>query len=66
MLVALRQKILALPDNLCRRILDLSDPAQARRILRESMLNLLTELQDLPNQITDPNWLQKVEAGEKE
>ena len=25
------------------------------------MLSLLNELQDLPSQIADPNWLQKIE-----
>jgi hypothetical protein len=61
LLVSLRQKILGVPDQLCRRIVNLSDPAQARRILRKSMLSLLNELQDLPSQIAVPNWLQKIE-----
>ncbi len=61
LLVSLRQKILGVPDQLCRRIVNLSDPAQARRILRKSMLSLLNELQDLPSQIADPNWLQTIE-----
>jgi hypothetical protein len=61
LLVSLRQTILGVPDQLCRRIVNLSDPAQARRILRESMLSLLNELQDLPSPIADPNWLQKID-----
>jgi hypothetical protein len=61
LLVALRQKILALPDNLCRRIVNIPDSAQARRILRESMISLLNELKDLPQAVTDPNWLKKLE-----
>ena len=61
LLVSLRQTILGVPDQLCSRIVNLSDPAQARRILRKSMRSLLNELQDLPSQIADPNWLQKIE-----
>ena len=48
LLVSLRQKSLAVPDNLGRKLVNIPDPAQARHILRESMLNLLNELQDLP------------------
>lgn len=36
LLISLRQKILAVPDNLCRRIVNISDPPQAKRILREA------------------------------
>jgi hypothetical protein len=64
LLVSVRQRILAVPDNLCRRILNLSDPAQARRILKEAMLSLLSELKDLPQAVTDSDWLRTLEADE--
>jgi hypothetical protein len=60
LLLSLRQRILAVPDQICRRILNLSDPAQARSILREAMISLLSELKDLPQAVTDPNWLKKL------
>ena len=61
--VALRQKILAVPDTLSRKLVNVADPAQARRILRQSMLNLLNELQDLPSKVVDPDWLEVVEGN---
>jgi hypothetical protein len=64
LLVSLRQRMLAVPDNLCRRIVNIPDPAQARRILKEAMLSLLSELRDLPQAVTDPNWLETLEADE--
>ena len=66
LLVSLRQRILAVPDNLCRKLVNIPDPAKTRAMLRESMLALLGELADLPAKVVDPNWLQKIEAGEKE
>ena len=33
-------------------------------ILREAMLSLLSELKDLPQAVTDPNWLKKLEADD--
>ena len=64
LLVALRQKILAVPDTLSRKLVNIPDPAQVRRILREAMLNLLNELQDLPSKVTDQHWLRTLEAEE--
>jgi hypothetical protein len=29
-------------------------------------ISVLNELKDLPSQISDPNWLQKIEARDKE
>jgi hypothetical protein len=64
LLVSLRQRMLAVPDNPCRRIVNIPDPAQARRILKEAMLSLLSELRDLPQAVTDPNWPETLEADE--
>lgn len=62
LLVSLRQKILGVPDNLCRKLVNIPDPAKAKAILRESMLTLLGELQDLPAKVVDPHWLKSLEA----
>ena len=41
----------------CRRLLGLNDAAQVQRILREMAFSLLNEIKDLPEKVTDPNWL---------
>jgi hypothetical protein len=61
LLVALRERILAVPQAYARRIVNISDPAKAKRILKEAMLSLLGELKDLPWKVVDPHWLDKVE-----
>jgi hypothetical protein len=57
LLVAVRQKILSVPQTHARRILNLSDYGKAREVLKAIMTGLLCELQDLPDKVTDPNWL---------
>jgi hypothetical protein len=64
LLVSSRQRILGVPDNLCRKMVNVPDASKARSILREAMHALLNELQDLPSKVTDPNWLQSLEADE--
>jgi hypothetical protein len=64
LLISLRQRILAVPDNLCRKMVNVADATQARRILREAMLSFLNELKDLPQAVTDPNWLKTLEADD--
>jgi inorganic pyrophosphatase len=63
-LISLRQKILAVPDNLCRKLTNIPDSAKARRILKETMISLLSELKNLPSAVTDTHWLKKLEADE--
>ena len=62
LLVALRQKILAVPHAYARRILGLKDAAEAIVILRQAMVELLNEIKDLPDKVTDPNWLDILEG----
>ena len=64
LLVSLRQKMLLAPNAYCRRILNLADPAQAKRILEEMMISMLNELKDLPVKVVDPNWLESLENKE--
>ena len=62
LLVVLRQRILAVPHAYARRILNITDPRQAKEILREAMVGLLDTIKDLPNAATDPNWLDTLEG----
>jgi hypothetical protein len=67
LLVAFRQKIMQVPQTHARRILNLSDYGKAREVLEAIMTGLLSELQDLPEKVTDPGWLKELEAdGSKE
>ena len=54
LLVALRQKIMQVPQAHARRILGLSDYGKGREVLKAIMTGLLSELQDLPEKVTDP------------
>jgi hypothetical protein len=63
-MVALRQRILNVPNTLQRRMLNRTDPRQVHRILREKMLRLLKDLKDLPQKVVDPDWLERVEEAD--
>ncbi len=66
--VALLQKILAIPHSHCRRLLNISDPKEMNRLLKQMSLSMLEELRHLSERVTDPNWLatlEKDEAGGK-
>ena len=64
LLIALRQKILTIPQTYARKILNIQDAQQASKILKEMAIQLLKEIQHLPQQITDPHWLEKLEDGD--
>jgi hypothetical protein len=64
LLVALRQRILTIPQAYARRILGLTDAAQASKILKEMSIAVLNDIMNLPQQVTDPNWLETLEAQE--
>jgi hypothetical protein len=64
LLISLRQRILAVPGNLCRKVVGIFDVAQAKKILRQAMLSLLNDLRNLPQKVTDPNWLRTLEKEE--
>jgi hypothetical protein len=61
LVVALRQRILSLPQH-ARNFLGLTDAAQASKILRELAISILNEIKDLPTKVTDPNWLETLET----
>jgi hypothetical protein len=50
----LSQRILAVPQAYAGRILGLTDAHEASQILRQAMIELLDELKDLPDRVTDP------------
>jgi hypothetical protein len=64
LLVALRQRILNIPQSYARKLLGLEDVGQVMRVLREMSISILNEIQYLPQQVTDPNWLETLEAQE--
>ncbi len=60
LLVALRQRILAIPLH-ARKFIGLKDAAEASRVLREMAVSVLNELKDFPARVTNPNWLDELE-----
>ena len=65
LLVAMRQKIMGMPQTYARRILKLTDVNQAHKILKELAVSLLNELRDLPQKVVDPHWLRELEKDGK-
>ena len=61
LLVSLRQRLMQIPRTHARRILNLSDYGQARKVLDAIMTGLLNELQDFPSKVTDPTWLEEID-----
>lgn len=62
--VALRQKILSTPQTYCRRLLGISDAKVMNAKLKEMSLSMLEELRNLPERVTDPNWLDTLEKDD--
>jgi hypothetical protein len=61
LMVAMRQKILAIPHAWSRRLTRINDAAEAFKILHEMAISILNEIKDLPAKVTDPRWLQSLE-----
>jgi hypothetical protein len=61
----MRQRILTLPQH-ARKFLGLSDAAQASKILRALAISIHEEIAHLPEQVTDPNWLEALEREDAE
>ena len=61
LLIAMRQKILNLPQTYCRRMVGLKDASDAKKMLQEMAISVLNDLKDLPSAVTDPNWLETLE-----
>jgi hypothetical protein len=56
LLIAMRQRTLAIPQALCDRLAAVGDPDAVRAILDEAMRGLLTEVADLPNCVDPAEW----------
>jgi hypothetical protein len=61
LVIAMRQKILNIPQTYARRILSLTEASQASRILKKMSITVLNDIRNLPEQVTDPNWLDTLE-----
>jgi hypothetical protein len=64
LMVNLRQKILNIPSTYARKLTGIDDIIKVQDTLREMSLHMLNELKDLPNTVTDPDWLLKQEKRE--
>jgi hypothetical protein len=64
LLVALRQKIMAIPSTYARKFLHKDDLKEIHNILQTMSIHLLNDIKSLPMQVTDPNWLATLEEEE--
>jgi hypothetical protein len=62
----MRQKILGIPQTYSRRLLNISDRKEMAVRLKEMSFSVLNEIKHLPERVTDPNWLDKLENGDGE
>jgi hypothetical protein len=53
---------LNIPQTYARRILGLTEASQAAKILKEMSIAVLNDIMNLPQQVTDPNWLETLEG----
>jgi hypothetical protein len=65
LLAAMEQTIMDLPLTYARRILGLTDVAQAHKVLKELTISMLNELKDLPSKVADSNWLAELEEKDE-
>ena len=66
LLLAMRARMLAVPQAYAGRLVNLTDPHEVAQILRQAMIECLDELKDLPARVTDASWIERVaeeEAG---
>jgi hypothetical protein len=61
LLIAMRQKILNLPQTYARRLVDLKDVSEVQKVLKGTAISILNEIKDLPSAVTDPSWLESLE-----
>ena len=66
LLIAMRRRALALPQALCYRLAEASEPLEVKAILDEAMRGLLTEVADLPNCIDPAEWAKFLEEERQE
>jgi hypothetical protein len=66
LLIALRQKILAIPQSHTRQLLNISDSKVMAGKLHAMSLGLLEALRHLPERVTDAHWLETLEEEDAE
>jgi len=64
LLIAMRQRIMSMPSTYARRMVNLPDTKAAAAVLKEIAVSVLNEVRDLPENVSDPNWLEKLENGD--
>ena len=67
LLTAFRARVLAEPSSLARRLVDGGFVAEQRRtevqeMIKHDLYGMLRDLANLPSQIADPNWIQKIDS----
>jgi hypothetical protein len=67
LLTAFRSRVLAEPSSLARRLVDGGFVAEQRRtevqeMVKHDLYAMLKDLASLPSQISDPNWVQKIDS----
>jgi hypothetical protein len=65
LLVAVRQNILNLPAAYARRPVGLRDANAVKKMLQEMAISVLNNLKNLPQQVTDANWLAELESDDE-
>ena len=63
LMITFRQRMMSLGTGWARRFVGLQDVHEAKKLLDEMARETLTELADLPQKVTDPNWLEAVEGN---
>jgi hypothetical protein len=58
--IAMRQKILNLPQTYSRRLVGLNE-REISEVLKGAAHSILNEIKDLPSKVTDPHWLESLE-----
>jgi hypothetical protein len=61
LLTAMRQRILQIPHSYARQLLGITDAKLMSGKLREMSISILNDIKNLPQQVTDPHWLETLE-----
>ena len=63
LLVAMRQRCMSAPSAWTRRLLNVSDARVMTERLKDMMASVLEDLSNLPEKVTDPDWVTEDESG---
>jgi hypothetical protein len=66
LMITFRQTMLNLGTSWARRFVGLLDVYEAKKLIDEMARSTLTELANLPQKVTDPNWLSAIEGDGQE